>query len=429
VSGAFMPTVLRPVERDGRERLVYSGFWKGSFDLYMRDIDDPVKEPETVEIPAAATEAAELPAYEPDIQVTLDDSNKEGYNAYKFFLEGAENFIGVDDDQTFIGRVVLQFSDYLGDHRILAAISSVNSFQNFDVIYADLSDRLQWQVHLFDERDYFLNPGLAQIGIERRDQLAIQVTGATASLIYPFSFHHRFEIGGGYIYQKVNFPVFGFDPTTGGQTIDFQEFSNDVPLAVSALVGDSTTFANWGPVSGRRWRLDLQYAPDTQESGTLFESVDLDFRQYIPVTRRSNLALRLFAGASGGNVPNVFFFGGLDTVRGVRFRSLAGDRGFFANVEYRFPLIDLLATPLLAFQGVRGVLFFDVGGAWFSDFQDFDFYDEENDRLLDGIASYGWGVTARFLGLDLNWDFTKRIDPPLEGDDGYGTNFWIGYRF
>jgi hypothetical protein len=282
---------------------------------------------------------------------------------------------------------------------------------------------------LFDERDYYLNPALAQIGVARRDRLGLQITGAVGSLIYPFTFHHRFEVGGGYIYQKVFFPIRLFNPETGLDEIRFLEFQNDLPLAVSALVGDSTIFANWGPISGRRWRLDLQYAPDLDQSGTLFESVDLDFRQYVPITQRSNLAIRLFGGASEGNLPRIFYFGGLDTVRGVPFRSISGDRGFFANFEYRFPLIDVLATPVLAFQGVRGVLFFDVGGAWFSDFEDFDFYDEDNSQLKDGIASYGWGVTARFLGLDLNWDLIKRIDPPPGAGNGFATNFWIGYRF
>ena len=102
-----------------------------------------------------------------------------------------------------------------------------------------------------------------------------------------------------------------------------------------------------------------------------------------------------------------------------------GDRAFFTNLEYRFPLIDLVATPLFAFQGIRGVLFFDVGGAWYNDFQDFEFYDSDTKRLQDGVASYGCGVTARFLGLDLNWDFARRWDFKDAGD--FETEFWIGY--
>jgi outer membrane protein assembly factor BamA len=157
------------------------------------------------------------------------------------------------------------------------------------------------------------------------------------------------------------------------------------------------------------------------------ESVSLDARQYIPVTLRSNIALRVFAGASDGNRPQPVFFGGLDTIRGTEYRELYGNRGFFANVEYRFPLIDYLAFPFMSFQGLRGVAFFDVGGAWIQDDPTYDFYDEDENRLEDGIAAYGLGFTVRFLGLDLNWDVARRWDFKEELDTQ--TSFWIGTRF
>jgi outer membrane protein assembly factor BamA len=193
-------------------------------------------------------------------------------------------------------------------------------------------------------------------------------------------------------------------------------------------VSDSSIFSNYGPISGRRWRLGAAYAPDLRQSGTLFTSVDLDFRQYIPVTRRSNLALRVFAGESTGNRPSPFYIGGLDTLRGIDFRSFSGDRAFFSNLEFRFPLLDVLATPFLAFRGIRGVLFFDVGGAWYHNLQPFRFYNSDTKRLQDAIAAYGWGFTAQFLGLDFNWDFAKRYDFK-QSSGGFLTSFWIGTRF
>ncbi|HEY9419875.1 MAG TPA: collagenase, partial [Thermoanaerobaculia bacterium] len=109
VSGAFMPTVLR--EPDGKERLVYTGFWKGSFDLYVTDTDESVTEPQTVQIPAEPAGEADMPGFEPDIQVSIDDANKERYGGYKFFLEGAQTVIGVNSDQTYLGQILLSFSD------------------------------------------------------------------------------------------------------------------------------------------------------------------------------------------------------------------------------------------------------------------------------------------------------------------------------
>jgi outer membrane protein assembly factor BamA len=147
----------------------------------------------------------------------------------------------------------------------------------------------------------------------------------------------------------------------------------------------------------------------------------------VAVTQRSNLALRLFGAVSNGNQPNLVYFGGLDTIRGTDYRQLAGDRGFFANAEYRFPLIEVIATPVLAFQGIRGNVFVDVGGAWFHRFQPFQFYDSDNGRLKNAIASYGWGFTVQFLGVDLNWDFAKETDLKTTGT--FRTGFWIGTRF
>lgn len=423
VTGAFMPTVLR--EPEGKERLVFGGFWKGSFDLYVTNTDEPVKAPQTLQIPVEPTLAKDLPGFEPDIQVSLDDSNKGKYSGHKFFLEDAQTIIGVNSDQSYLGNVLLTFSDYLGDRRIFANLSSIDSFSNFSILYADLSRRWQWTAQIFDNRTFYQTGDPIQDRIDR-GRVTYKVTGAVASISYPFTFYQRAELGVGYIAWKVAQP---FQEFPGGP-VDFAVASDDFPLVQGALVGDSAVFANYGAVSGRRWHLGLAYAPDLKESGTLFETASLDFRQYFHVTTRSNFALRAFAGAAAGNRPSPFYFGGLDTVRGVNFRSLSGDRAFFANFEFRFPLIDLLATPLLAFQGIRGVVFFDVGGAWFNDFETFDLYDSDTKRFKDGVASYGWGITARFLGLDLNWDLAKLYRPPVGvKSTGFRTEFWIGTRF
>lgn len=423
VTGAFMPTVLR--EPDG-ERLVFTGYWKGSFDLYVTDVEEPVKAGNAETIAQAPTTPGELPRFEPDIQVSIDDENKEGYSGRKFFLENADSFVGVDSNQTVLGRVLLTFSDYLGDRRILASLGAVESFSNFDVIYADLSRRWQWQAHLFDRRDFFV--GVDERGFVERGDAILQQTGVIASVIYPFTFYRRAELGLGYIFREIDAQSFIIDPDTGRVIPILLPADDNFPIVQGGLVGDSAVFAPWGAVSGRRWRIDASYAPDLEGSGTLINSVELDVRQYLSVSQRSNLAFRLWAGAADGNLPNPYFFGGLDTVRGFDFRELVGDRGFFANVEYRFPLIDLLATPVLGFQGIRGVLFFDVGGAYFDEFEDFDFYNSDEGRLEDAVSSYGFGISTRLLGLDVNWDFAKQYDFD-QGAEGYETSFWIGTRF
>jgi outer membrane protein assembly factor BamA len=297
-------------------------------------------------------------------------------------------------------------------------------------------------VHVFDQRDFFLRfdsratPGLPGQDVDRVRE-TFQITGAVGSLIYPLSFYTRATLGVGYAYRQLAFPFQSRDPVTGDPLFDelgrpvveFVELEDDFPLVSGSLVGDSTIFANYGPIAGRRWRLDLNYAHDLQDGGALSYSADVDLRQYIPLTRRSNVALRVFGAYSDGNLANPTYFGGLDTLRGYRFREFSGDRGFFTNLEVRFPLIDVLSTPFLGFQGIRGVLFVDVGGAWYDDFEEFDFWDSDASQLADARASYGYGFTVRFGGLDLNWDFAKRTRFGDAEEEDYQSSFWIGTRF
>lgn len=430
VTGCFQPAVLR--SPDGSERLVYTGYWRGRFDLYRLDLDEPVSEPQVVEegaIPAREPLAVEaLPRFEPAIEVTVDPANEEKYGRGKFFLEDIGGGAGISDDQTYIASVYVVFSDYLGDKRIFGSFQSIESFQNFDAAYLDLSDRLQWQARLFDSRDFYTATDVST-GLPRRVRAAYTETGAIGSLIYPFSFYHRFEAGAGYMLREADYPIPGVDPETGLPVLSFLELKDDFPIVLASLVGDTTLFEAWGPVSGRRWRLGANYAPDLDDSGTLTRSYTLDVRQYASLTRRVNFAMRAVGVQSSGNRPSLFYFGGLDTVRGFDFRSLVGNRGFYANLELRFPLIDLLATPVFAFQGIRGFVFLDVGGAWFHPDQEFDFWDSENDRLEDAVSSYGFGVTTRLWGLDLNWSFAKRWNFDETLSDGLETSFWIGPRF
>lgn len=90
----------------------------------------------------------------------------------------------------------------------------------------------------------------------------------------------------------------------------------------------------------------------------------------------------------------------------------------------------MLATPIIAFQGIRGRIFLDVGGAYFENEGSFQFWDSEEHRLVDGVSAYGWGLTVDLGGLDLNWDFAQQWDfkDPV-GGEGLRTSFWIGSRF
>jgi Tol biopolymer transport system component len=429
ITGAFMPAVLRRVGEP--DRLVYTGYWKGRFDLYESEIEEPLQVTQLE--PAATATAEELPRFEPDILVSIDESKKEAKRGFRLFLEDADAVAAIDDDQTVVGQIVLQFSDFFGDRRLIGLFQSVESFSNFQVSYYNLSRRWQWGATLFDDNTFFVGRNFFDGRIERV-RSAYQLTGATASLIYPFSFYRRFELTGGYFVRDINAQAFAFD--SDGNPI-FDDDGNPIPTLVpreddypqigAALVSDTTIFGAAGPRGGHRVRFSGSWAPDIDESGTLTSTVELDARKYFPLSRRTSFATRFFGSSRSGAFPNPVYFGGYDTVRGIEFRDLVGDRGFFTNVELRFPLIDYFVTPVISFQGIQGRLFFDVGAAWFPDVQKFDLYDSETDTLQDAIAAYGFGFTISFFGLDLHFDFAKTWD--LETSSDTRGSFWIGQRF
>lgn len=466
VTSCYQPAVLS--SPDGSERLVYSAFWKSRIDVYVLDLKDPISPPivvteaeEPAETPLATTE---LTRFEPSIEVTIDDANKDDYRRFKLFLEDIDFYVGISDDQTVIGQTIVSFTDYLGDRRVIGTFQGIESFSSFSVLYADLSSRWQWNVRLFDVETFFRG----RDGFSR-GPTAYSERGLVAGLVYPFSETHRFEIGVGFTQRDLNFQsaarldpaqfsldeIFLLAPELveagleeflrglSGAELDaaladlfpngilfpiLEAREDEYPIIEAALVGDNAVGAPWGGISGRRWRLSASHAQDLEESGSLFSNVALDLRQYLKVTPRSGFAVRLWGSFNEGTAPTPVIFGGLDTLRGFDFRSLVGDKGFFTNVEFRFPLFEQLVSPILPFGRVRGVLFVDVGGAWFDEFGGFDFWDEDNDRLADGVASYGYGFSVQFLGVDLNFDFAKRTDFDTSAAD-FKSSFWIGTRF
>ena len=189
VTGAFMPTVLR--QPDEPERLVYTGFWKGSFDLYVTETGEPVTEPQTVQIPVEPATAAEhdatssrtsrSPSTPPTRSPTAAASSSS---------RTPQTIVGVNSDQTYLGQILLTFSDYLGDRRIFATVSSIDSFSNFDILYADLSRRLQWQVHLFDDRTFYLYRAIPSPAGSTNGASAFQSPAPSARSSTRFSFYH-----------------------------------------------------------------------------------------------------------------------------------------------------------------------------------------------------------------------------------------------
>ncbi|MEE9218432.1 MAG: hypothetical protein V3U98_05140, partial [Acidobacteriota bacterium] len=417
-----------------------------------------IEQAEPVQPPEAET-------FEPPLKLKVDESEKSRYSKKKWGIEGQPQVLfGVADDGTFLSNSLIVFSDLLGDYRQFLRLRSVSSFTDFDYIFLSLKRRANWFVHAFDSRDFFI-VGSSTSGRDRR-QLR-RTTGAEFSWEYPFSLYRRVNLAAGFFDRSQDIPI--LRQTSGGLfVVDFVRSDEQFPRLSGSFTGDTVRFRRFGPYHGRRYQFSVQWAPTV--SGTSSAFIDggeareaesffnyfIDFRNYWSWSRRSLLALRLRSAVSNGNNTDIFAFGGFNTLRGFNFREFFGTRTAYMNLEIRFPLVDELRFPFGSIRQIRGMIFLDVGAAWFSggeacdmsidpdptdgvntnaecgffaglpinagdssfesrrvfdveldDFRRFDCWDSKEGRLRDCRASFGVGLNFFFGPFELNWVFSQ----------------------
>lgn len=419
VGGCFTPVVFTGT--NSKERMVFSSYYKGQWRVYSTDTDKPLHAAEKTTLPAAPIAAEERSIFRSTSEFFIDDEKIEKTRGFKLFVDDVDVAAGVSSDQLFVSRSTIYMSDMLGNRRFIASLDSVSTFSNFDFLYLDMHKRLNWGARLFDNRSFYLTID-DQNRINRRQ--TYRETGILGLASYPFTRYHRIDAGAGYASRNVFYPRFVRDEQ-GHEGFIYEERQDNYPFVSTSFSGDSAVYKFFGPVSGRRYQISASYAPDMDGGGTLSSDLSVDWREYFQLSSRMLLAARVYAAWSDGNAPNFYYFGGLNTLRGYNFRTLTGQHAGFANFEFRFPLVDVLATPIIVFQQVRGVIFFDIGAAHFDD-RPFVF--QRNGRLADAKASVGWGLNVNFWGLQFNWDFAKRFDGK-DTEGGFRTSFWIGQTF
>jgi Tol biopolymer transport system component len=422
---ALNPT---PVVTVDGERVVYQAYTKGRWLLYVTDPGQGT----VTGTEEAPKEVTEREAYVPSVTVAVSPEKVVEVKRHKLFLDDAQVLVGVDESQTVISQTYLGFADHYGDRRFSILFESVSGYSNFQLAYSNLSERLQWGAAIYDDRAYFVGIDTFQ-GLEYRAKRLYRQTGAEAFGKYPISLYHRVEGSVGYMDLDYNV----LTPVADGFV--YVPYKFHVPYLQFGLVGDTTFWRDYGPHAGRRWSVRPGLYFDLDNGGLLTREIRAEWRQYVPLSRRNELALRLFAGWADGNSPTYFYFGGLDTMRGFDYRSLVGNRAAYLNAEWRFPLIDYLILPWLRLANLRGRFFLDVGAAYF-DFDGVKYtqtpfgvrpgYDfMEDGQLVDGVSSYGFGFSVNLFGLPMHWDFAKRWNFDATYDNGFVTTFWMGFRY
>jgi hypothetical protein len=445
--GTMAPAPLNTAHGD---RLGFITYYKGEYKLHTRDTSEPMKEVEQ-DVRSAAEGLAD---FQPDVTHDIVPENKRRKKLFEgLYLEGRPPInVGVTSSGDFFGGTAIALTDTLGDQLFAATVLSVASYRVYQGQYANLSRRLHYGINLFDQT-YFFYPYYAAYsqyyGYNTRD-LAIatqRFTGGQVFVEYPFDMYRRLEAAVGVI--KVN-EQFG-DASVQDQICQqnaifglpcFLNNGWQAPLSLR-VVQETTRFAEYGPLSGSTFSIGYTYAPGIG-SFLQRQTVDADVRKYLRLGPTSALlAVRGRGFYSTGDNPDYFYFGGNMELRGYPYYGFAGNQGFFANAEFRTPLINLAATPIGILGPLRGTVYIGVGAAHYKG-QDYHFSTKEPGysyysdpifgtpvtgwRLQDGRASWGFGLQLFFLGYPLHFDWTKFTDFATQSP-GWDFNFWLGYDF
>jgi len=443
LGGNMAPAVL---PGKGPEKVAFISYFKGEYRLQTLEPGEPLKEVDQ-EVEVASDES--IVDFQPDVVHQVVPQNKRKKHTFeKLFLEGRPPLnVGVTSGGDFFGGSQVALSDVLGDQNFLFTAMSLREFRSYNGTYINLSHRLHWGLTGFDDtRFFFADPYGLQRGFGREGAFATQrFSGALALAQYPFDKFRRLELSAGVLRVRE-----GFANSFAGDAVQQQAdqlgvplFLNNgsiVPISVS-LVGETTRFREFGPLAGHTFSLGFQFAPKVGNALSR-RTVEGDVRKYFRLGQSAVFATRFRGFYSTGTNPDYFYFGGDMELRGYPYLSLAGNKGFHANVELRIPIIDVMKTPIGILGPVRGTLYAGIGGAHFRG-ENYTFRSSEPGisyvrdqlfgepvsglHLVDGRASYGFGLQFFFLGYPLHFDWSKLTDLKVASPTRF--NFWVGYDF
>ena len=330
-----------------------------------------------------------------------------------------------------VAQTLLVFSDMLGERQLYVGADVSGSLEEGDYYLGYLNQRrrtgLLFSLYQYQAGyGYGIVPGYPEVYQKRL------VRGVGAALFYPLSRFRRLEFFIDAIQEKRYEWLCQALPEEDLWRCGWKDEHVDETYVApgAAWVFDSALFGSTGPLSGRRVRLGAGLSFGQRHAGN-FEA---DYRVYLNIRKRYALAWRLVTAGEWGPDRQEIAFGGPYSLRGYLDRPLYGTQLAFSNLEFRFPFIDhfLIAWPLrIGIGGIRGSLFFDVGGAW-DDPQDFRAVhsgkEEGSFHLEDLHASCGFRASLNVGFAILRWDLTRRTD--LAGWVGKAKGeFSMGWEF
>ena len=490
LTGIFSPVVVTGPDDS---RIAFVTPYKDEYGIHTLTLKEPIATAASADF----GEPAPVIDFQAPLTHTLIPANNRVKGRFeRMFLDGRPPInVGVTSGGDLFGGTAISFSDVLGDQNFTFFAASVAQFRTLAFSYTNLSRRLQYSIQGYSQTQFYygLVPGLYDPSLtyflERDDALATRsINGGSLFAIYPFNRYTRLELSAGVSHYSDEFR----DQSLQDYSQDYQEslygttlFNNGtaVPLTI-ALTRETTVFREYGPLAGHTFRLAYTVSPKIGNTLSR-QTFDGDVRYYQRIATNGVAAFRVRGFHSDGDVPDYFFYGGNSELRGYDYLEFLGNKGFFANAELRFPLIEAMLTPIGVLGGVRAVAFAGIGGAslfgrpstssftgGLSD-QSYKFATSSDEvvrpiigftedpanpgfplavygdprtisgfRLKDGRASYGIGLETFLLGFPIHFDwswktlFNKDWEDIAFAFEGGSAEFrkprfqvWIGYDF
>jgi hypothetical protein len=444
-TGNFFPTPM--AGEPGK--IVFSSFNKGAYQLFAGTFEGTVEKTVSfVDVP----DEKEFQKFEPILTLEIKKDEIKPYKGMgKLYMMGRPPIETiVSTDGSIYGGSALAFSDLMGDHTFSLMAYQVRSFRSYYASYINQKSRLQWAASAFSYSIYYYpqyayyDPTLYNY-LSYQDAIAVRhIAGANLAGFYPLNVYYRAEFGLSYTNYEEDFydPYINQQLYAGGNS--YGRFLNGNILSASAaIVGETTTFGYYGPKSGHTFRVGVNQAIPIISGFLSNTSIDVDLRKYLYIGGDFLFAARLKGFASRGKNPYVYYWGGNNEVRSSYYYNIIGTEGWYANLEFRFPLINQANTLIGQIGPVRGTIFLDISRSKVKGFPaKFYRYEEGGDPLFptliefDALGSWGYGFEFFFLGLPLHLDFVKRLEFPkittpfdYNVFGGFQTKFWIGFDF
>jgi outer membrane protein assembly factor BamA len=193
-----------------------------------------------------------------------------------------------------------------------------------------------------------------------------------------------------------------------------------------AILGVTGSLGRYGPYPdpdyGWKFLPTLEYAGHFLGGNESFWRSTFELNNYRLVLPKYQLKLasRIKAGWGEHSDKKLFQLGGPDGLRGYSRKTIEGSHMILGSLEYRLPLKSdikfYFLDNILCLDQIQSVLFFDLGRAWYANFDSASFKKD---------AGLGFRFHFNIIGflekVVLRVDIAQAIGEPKEK-----THFWLG---